>query len=139
MPCLRCNYIIISRLRMKKRWREEINAQDRKKSSGDKTAETRLRSALQSTSFLMNPLKRYIHLKKKIRDHTVKSFFFHFFLCQRKSLINQGFPDWLSINDIFSLFKNTFPMLISFSEITLNFFQLCRTYFGKQFFRVFTM
>ncbi len=57
--------------------------------------------------------------------------FFHFFLCQLKSLINQAFPDQVSINDIFSLFKNTFPMLISFSEITLNFFQLCRTYFGK--------
>lgn len=57
--------------------------------------------------------------------------FFHFFLCQLKSLINQAFPDQASINDIFSLFKNTLPMLISFSEITLNFFQLCRTYFWE--------
>lgn len=59
---------------------------------------------------------------------------FHFFLWQLKSLINQAFPVLVSINDIFSLFKNTLLMLISFSEITLNFFQLCRTYFGKQFF-----
>ncbi len=42
-------------------------------------AESRLRSALQSTLFLTDALKRYIHLIKKITPRTVKSYYFSFF------------------------------------------------------------
>ncbi len=42
-------------------------------------AESRLRSALQSTLFLMDALKRYIHLIKKITHRAVKSYYFSFF------------------------------------------------------------
>lgn len=66
-------------LRMEKRSREEITALYRKKIIRDKMAESRLRSALQSTLFLADALKRYIHLIKKITHRTVKSCFFSFF------------------------------------------------------------